>query len=189
MGLDMYLYENVYMSNWPHSKEADEAQYTDANTILALAGIKPDPEVGGYGVEVKTPVVYWRKAYAIHLWFVANCQNGNDNCDNYSIEDDQLTELVELCRQVLNATELVSDMVTNGQTMVDGKWQNNQEPGKVIVNPGLAKELLPSGSGFFFGSTDYDQWYVMALEHTIEAIEGALARRVAGSGFEYHSSW
>ena len=189
MGLDMYLYENVYMSNWPHSKEADEAQYTDAQSVLALAGIKPDPQVGGYGVEVKTPVVYWRKANAIHQWFVANCQNGNDNCGNYNVEDEQLTELVELCRKVLGASELVSDMVTNGQTMVEGEWQNNQEPGKVIIDPTLAKELLPSGSGFFFGGTDYDQWYYEDLVHTVAAIEGAMSRRVAESGFEYHSSW
>jgi hypothetical protein len=189
MGLDMYLYENVYMSNWPHSKEADEAQYTDALSVLALAGIKPDPQVGGYGVEVKTPVVYWRKANAIHLWFVAHCQNAVDDCGNYDVEDEQLTELVELCRKVLDASKLVPDMVSNGQTRVDGKWQNNQEMGQVILDPSTAEELLPSGEGFFFGSTAYDQWYHADLVHTVAAIEGAMAHRVEGSGFEYHSSW
>jgi hypothetical protein len=30
---------------------------------------------------------------------------------------------------------------------------------KVLANHTLADELLPTQSGFFFGSTDYDEWY------------------------------
>lgn len=31
-------------------------------------------------------------------------------------------------------------------------------------------ELLPAQSGFFFGSTDYDQWYMSDIDYTIEKI-------------------
>lgn len=35
---------------------------------------------------------------------------------------------------------------------------------KVMADHSLAQELLPTRSGFFFGSTDYDDWYYKDLE-------------------------
>ena len=35
---------------------------------------------------------------------------------------------------------------------------------KVLKNHELAKKLLPTRSGFFFGSTDYDDWYFNDVE-------------------------
>lgn len=32
-------------------------------------------------------------------------------------------------------------------------------------------ELLPSQSGFFFGSTDYDDWYIEDLKETVKALK------------------
>ena len=40
--------------------------------------------------------------------------------------------------------------------------------GKVIENPSLAKELLPTQSGFFFGSTAYDEMYIDDLKSYVE---------------------
>ena len=37
-----------------------------------------------------------------------------------------------------------------------------------------ASELLPSSSGFFFGSTEYDWYYFHTIEEGIEDIEGLL---------------
>ena len=34
-----------------------------------------------------------------------------------------------------------------------------------------AMELLPSQPGFFFGSTDYDDWYINDLKETVEALK------------------
>ena len=31
---------------------------------------------------------------------------------------------------------------------------------KVLADNSLAEDLLPTRSGFFFGSTDYDEWYI-----------------------------
>lgn len=58
----------------------------------------------------------------------------------------------------------------------------------VLANREKAEELLPAQSGFFFGSTDYDQWYFQELENTISTIDGALALPNEWD-FEYHSSW
>lgn len=51
-----------------------------------------------------------------------------------------------------------------------------------------AEELLPSQSGFFFGSTKYDEWYYKNIQYTIEILEKALEDKEADC-FEYHSSW
>lgn len=44
---------------------------------------------------------YWRKANAIHRWFVENVQNGEDDCRDYFVTKEQLTELLNLVNQVL----------------------------------------------------------------------------------------
>lgn len=40
--------------------------------------------------------------------------------------------------------------------------------GKGIKNPELAQELLPTTSGFFFGSTEYDEYYLEDLKSYIK---------------------
>ena len=45
---------------------------------------------------------------------------------------------------------------------------------RVLENHELAEELLPTVSGFFFGSTDYDEWYfedVEAVKYYIEILK------------------
>jgi hypothetical protein len=51
-----------------------------------------------------------------------------------------------------------------------------------------AEELLPSTSGFFFGGTEYDEWYFNDIDNTIKIIEECLADEGADD-FEYSSSW
>ena len=45
---------------------------------------------------------------------------------------------------------------------------------RVLENHELAEELLPTVSGFFFGSTDYDEWYFEDVEAVKHYIEGEL---------------
>jgi len=58
---------------------------------------------------------------------------------------------------------------------------------KVLENKDKAAELMPSANGFFFGGTDYDEWYFKDIEDTIKQLEEALTDESAE--FEYHSSW
>jgi len=62
---------------------------------------------------------------------------------------------------------------------------------QVRDNHELAEELLPSTEGFFFGGTDYDDYYFEEVERTIEIIENAikLAENEPFSDFYYQSSW
>jgi hypothetical protein len=52
----------------------------------------------------------------------------------------------------------------------------------------LANELLPTSDGFFFGNTQYDDWYYDHIESTITIIERSLALPDAWC-FEYQASW
>lgn len=47
-------------------------------------------------------VIYWRKANAVHGWFVSNAQGGVDNCARYSVSREKLEELMNCCKAVLD---------------------------------------------------------------------------------------
>ena len=127
-----------------------------------------------YGYDrIMEQVGYWRKANQIHAFFVENVQDGEDDCSYHN----------ECTKEIL---EDLLDRCYN----VHGKWVDCMEPGKVIINPEVAEELLPSCGGFFFGSTSYDEWYMQDIENTIKIIKNVLAT----TDFEtqmlaYCSSW
>jgi hypothetical protein len=58
---------------------------------------------------------------------------------------------------------------------------------KVKADNSLADSLLPTASGFFFGGTEYDEWYFEDINNTIniikETVEGGDA------DYYYSSSW
>ncbi len=63
---------------------------------------------------------------------------------------------------------------------------------QVKRNPSKASKLLPTTSGFFFGSTDYDEYYFEEVERTIKLLEDVLndeKKFNIYSEFYYRSSW
>lgn len=124
----------------------------------------PAPELDfipeGYRAQtVVVEAAYWRKANAIHDWFVYHVQGGEDDCNPHYVSTEKLKELVETCKQV-------------------------------IADPTLAEELLPTASGFFFGSTEYDEWYFQSLQRTIDQIEAVLEKFPEQAWtINYQSSW
>lgn len=56
---------------------------------------------------------------------------------------------------------------------------------KVLRNHSLAEELLPTTSGFFFGSTDIDEYYFEDLKNTVEQLKDI----DENSEYYYESSW
>ena len=96
MGLDMYFSAKKYMSKY--FDKADVERIEKINDIFGVTGIEDDD----YGAqEVIFRVAYWRKANAIHKWFVDNVQGGTDDCGDYTVSREQLQELAELCEQAL----------------------------------------------------------------------------------------
>lgn len=60
---------------------------------------------------------------------------------------------------------------------------------QVLADHSLANELLPTQSGFFFGGTEYDDWYFGDLARTKTMLEDCLSDRYKGWDFEYSASW
>jgi hypothetical protein len=46
---------------------------------------------------------------------------------------------------------------------------------KVLDNHNRASIVMPTQSGFFFGSTDYDEWYFEDLVQTVEMVTKVIA--------------
>ena len=59
---------------------------------------------------------------------------------------------------------------------------------EVLADKSKAKELLPTASGFFFGSTEYDEYYFQDLKETIKIAERCL-KMPDRISFSYDSSW
>jgi len=60
---------------------------------------------------------------------------------------------------------------------------------EVVNDHSKAEELLPSAAGFFFGNTDYDEWYYNDVQHTIEIIDKIIGETNPNQDIYYSSSW
>jgi len=178
----MNLERRHYVRNWPHMAKDELTTVTVTRDGKPLEGLKP--ERISYVAE---HIAYWRKANAIHRWFVTNCQDGEDDCREAWVSDGQIRELVELCKRLVSELKLVKGKVSTGYRYEDGKRIETFYEGLVVANPELAAELLPAQEGFFFGATSYDEWYVNDLKQTIEMLEPEL--EVQAGDFYYSSSW
>lgn len=179
MGLDMYLNAKRYMS-----------RYSDKKTNLLIR--KLFPEIGESGnlesTEISFEIGYWRKANQIHHWFVLNVQAGEDDCGDYEVSREQLEELRKLCNEVISKSVMMKDKVTNGYMLTENGEEPILEDGKIIINSDEIAGILPTAEGFFFGSTDYDEYYLDDIENTIRIIDKCLNLPDIYT-FEYHSSW
>ena len=150
MGLDMYLTAKRYV--WK-AMDADKELQDKLNEVMADDLKGTDMRVN----EVCVDAMYWRKANAIHGWFVENCQEGEDDCREYYVEREQLEELRDLCQAVLDGDD-------------------NAE-----------LELEPT-EGFFFGSTERDDYYLQDMRDTVDGLNKVLSLPKSYE-FYYRSSW
>lgn len=117
-------------------------------------------------VTVNVNVAYWRKANHIHNWFVNNVQDGEDDCKSYWVSREKLMELEEVCRRV----------VANGTSE-------------------YAQEHLPTSTGFFFGTDEYDEYYYESTDWTAKRLAELLIEidKMKDNGkridFYYQASW
>ena len=158
MGLDMYLSYRRNLDGIPETiqRAMRKQVYTDRYPYLAESLDKEDKldTIIDHHIERDEPyeeeLMYWRKANAIHKFFVDNAAHGVDDCQPVQVTLDVLKDLVDRCETIL-------------QGDVDDKG--------ALIDPTTAMELLPSQSGFFFGSTEYDDWYIEDLKETVKALK------------------
>lgn len=101
MGLDMYLSKRKNLSRY---NPASNAQRIAVNAIFGISEVQGlQDDVGE--TELTFPAAYWRKANMIHRWFVDNCQDGVDECQESLVQPKQLKELYALCKKVLKTKD------------------------------------------------------------------------------------
>lgn len=155
---------------------------------------KPVPGIESDRITAFEEVVMdWRKANHIHGWFVDAVQDGIDNCRDYYVPWDTLERLHAVCEEVIKDSKLVEGMVYCGERWSKEKdcWVTLREPGKLIEDSTAAQKLLPTRTGFFFGSTEYDETYLEDVVETRDWSARMLAAHKAGVPGEifYSSSW
>lgn len=108
---------------------------------------------------------YWRKANQIHNWFVNNVCEEETGTQRAYVSKDKMEELKGLVEQVLS---------------YEGKTEFKEK----------AEELLPTCSGFFFGSEEYDEGYLIDLKETKDILEKAIEiHDKYGADIYYSASW
>lgn len=85
-------------------------------------------------------VAYFRKVNLLVRYF-----NYEDNCSNQELSKGKIESLVKDCQKVLDLHQ---------------QYQDEDISDKL-------EELLPTTSGPFFGSTDYDDWYFKDVEDVL----------------------
>jgi hypothetical protein len=161
MGLDMYLNKKTYIgANFEHRKVKGKVEIT-----IGEKRQKVNIKFNRLS-EISEHVGYWRKANAIHAWFVREVQNGVDECQEANVPLKKLEELLAICVKIVkNKSAKVAD------------------------------KLLPPQSGFFFGNTAIDDWYYNDLKNTIKILRPLIkeikAEQKLGTYPEvfYQSSW
>lgn len=119
-------------------------------------------------------------------------QDGKDDCGEYFVPREKLKELRDSVTTVLQASKLVPGTITNGYSVTRSGTDFVEEPilqeGQRVADASVAEAVLPTQAGFFFGSTDYDQYYYDDLQYTSDALTRLLAEADDGD-FYYSSSW
>lgn len=174
------------------SLECDEDEMPQRLEHVVRTSTGPEDELPAACI-VDDVLIDWRKANHIHAWFVENVQDGKDDCEQYPVTISQLRQLLATCEKVIKASKLVKGLVYTG-TVYDKDHPNGlveREPGKVIKDPTVAKQLLPTRAGFFFGCTEYDEDYLEEVVRTrdwlIETLDPS-GDRMLGDLY-YASSW
>lgn len=209
MGLDMYLtaekrlnkrssidrqYINYFNTITDSSIDSEDGLYTSEYTnnsiynelknfpkLIGQVGDITTIKKDGDSYIVITDAGYWRKANQIHNWFVEVCQDGIDECQKTMLDSDQLFQLQRLIKSF-------------GRIPSKSKLINLLDADKSIkisaVKQVLYDKLLPTTNGFFFGSTEYDIYYLLDIIDTREILRTALKKStVTNWQFAYQSSW
>jgi hypothetical protein len=123
MGLDMYLHARKYISKNDYSDRENVKVNSDFNVMTSLApeGLTKYSDFGG--ITVSYPVGYWRKANAIHGWFIDECAGGVDECQDIYVPRDKLVELRDLCKSAVSQPAMAGEILPPVQGFFFGSYE------------------------------------------------------------------
>jgi hypothetical protein len=161
MGLDMYLTQKIYVDFFRGGSDLQGDLEIASSTCEDILKI-PMNQIKAINLDF----LYWRKANAIHRWFVMNVQDGVDDCREYYVAQSKIEELYkDITKAILS-----------------------QDAG-----------IFPTMDGFFFGSTEVDDYYWRELNRTAARLKLLIDEWkkpheeqdpiIRASEFYYSSSW
>lgn len=163
MGLDQYLYVREFVSGYDFQKETSDPQMK--SEYEKFQNIVKELDLG-YPVADDSPHAYVE--LCTMYWRKANAIHGwiIDNCANG----------VDECQPI----RMTKEQVTKLQDLA----------ARAIEGDKAAQEELSPTEGFFFGSTDRDEWYYLDLKSTRDGLAQVL--KVSENkpvDFIYQASW
>ena len=161
MGLDMYLRASKFVSGVEYQKQGEELVRVEVPAFDELLGF-----AGLEKDDIRADLPAGNIEFTIAYWRKVNSihQWFVDNCARG--EDD--------CRPVYVPRERLEQL---RDTVREALAERNPD-------------LLPPQSGFFFGSTEIDDYYWQDLEFTLETLDKILSNpKFEGWDFEYQASW
>lgn len=149
MGLDMYLTKRSYVKNWDFMRPEDLHKITVTKNGEAT-DIKSERIS-----EIIEDVGYWRKANAIHNWFVENVQSGIDECQDSYVSREKLVELLGVVSEVLDDHSKAQELLPTtpgfffGSTEYDKYYFEDLELTRNIIE----KALKDHNGDFYYQSS------------------------------------
>jgi hypothetical protein len=182
MGLDMYLSKKTYVKQWSHNKP--EEQFG----VNVKRGGKPFKKIDSSRISYVTEeLMYWRKANQIHGWFTSNTAEVTEEV-LYRVTLEDLKNLLDTCKQVLG----IMDKSNKKMVQVVSGWSGGERTYSDVETfdcEDEIMELLPPTQGFFYGSSEIDEWYKQSIEETVEFLEKEIPKSDEYDEFEYYASW
>lgn len=205
MGLDMYLNRSIR-----------GYRKADGTISHSMDDYKSDKFGRGNGVTETTEAAYWRKANMIHRWFVDNVCDGKDDCREYDVALEDIKKLLGICENILKLVKGAKMAVPKSQkndylkqhpngeltmTLQDTSYKFFSKSSGVwwfeLPKPIQDKvaDLLPTTSGFFFGSTEYGGGYLYQIALTVEVLkqlikeDEKLRKKEIFPDYTYCASW
>lgn len=163
MGLDMYLYADNYVSRRTNERIGEYEYATNPAFQNVLSVLNATHLVD------ENDFVGMSVSIPVGYWRKANAIH------NWIVEN--CADGVDECQRIYVSKDKATELVNTCK--------------QVITDPSFAEELLPPTSGFFFGSTDIDEYYINDLKHTISVFEKVLKASERGEvdSVIYQASW
>lgn len=140
----------------PGIAEKDYGLMTEAELNICRAVLRSETDARDllYDLWVRITedkeVAYFRKVNLLVEYF-----EYVDDCSDMVVTEEQLQELVEKCEYLIEFAK--------------------EHPAGSDEFKEKASVTLPTQSGFFFGNTDYDEWYLRDLKEIVERLSPVIA--------------
>ena len=162
MGLDMYLKKREYASPFDFNKNAKDGEpkrvEVSVKTIYVDGTAKKEKFVSG-----EYPQFGVDMDMPFMYWRKRNAIH-KWFVDNYGGGEDKCQRIYVMGEDLLKLVDICKD---------------------ILADHSKAEELLPTEDGFFFGPTEYDDWYFSGLEMTVKRLKDVKP----DDRFVYEASW